>query len=61
MPLLTAVKRNPWLKRFYDRLILAGKLPKVALIAALRKLLHAVHSVARTRTAFVPRLTEEAA
>lgn len=61
MPLLTAVKRNPWLKRFYDRLILAGKLPKVALIAALRKLLHAIHSVARTRTAFVPHLTEEAA
>jgi transposase len=61
MPLLTAVRRNPWLKRFYDRLILAGKLPKVALIAALRKLLHAIHSVARTRTAFVPRLTEAAA
>lgn len=61
MPLLTAVRRNPWLKRFYDRLILAGKLPKVALIAALRKLLHAVHSVARTKTPFVPHLTEEAA
>src|SRR5512144_1050905 len=45
MPLLGAVRRNPWLKAFYDRLISRGKLPKVALIAALRKLLGAVFAV----------------
>jgi transposase len=56
MPTLTAVRKNPWLKAFYDRLITAGKLPKVALIAALRKLLHAVYSVAKNRRPFIPRI-----
>lgn len=55
MPTLTAVRRNPWLKRFYERLRLAGKPPKLALIAAMRKLLHAIYSVAKNRKAFVPR------
>lgn len=57
MPLLNAVRRNIWLKAFYDRLISRGKLPKVALIAALRKLLGAVFAVARDRKPFVPRPT----
>lgn len=54
MPLLTAVKKNPWLRQYYERLRSKGKLPKVALVAALRKLLHAIHSVARNRRPFVP-------
>jgi transposase len=58
MPTLTAVTRNPWLKRFYDRLVLAGKPRKLALIAAMRKLLHAIYSVAKHRKPFVPRLQE---
>lgn len=56
MPTLTAVSRNPWLKRFYDRLVLAGKPKKLALIAAMRKLLHAIYSVAKNRKPFVPKL-----
>jgi transposase len=56
MPTLTAVKRNPWLKAFYDRLVAAGKPRKLALIAAMRKLLHAVYSVAKNRRPFVPQL-----
>jgi transposase len=56
MPVLVAVRKNAWLKAFYDRLIAAGKLPKVALTAAMRKLLHAVYSVARSRRPFVPLL-----
>jgi transposase len=56
MPVLGAVRRNPWLRAFYERLRAAGKLPKVALIAAMRKLLHAVYSVAKNRRPFVPRL-----
>ncbi len=56
MPTLTAVKRNPWLKAFYDRLVLAGKPKKLALIAAMRKLLHAIYSVAKHKKPFVPRL-----
>jgi transposase len=54
MPTLTAVKKNPWLRAYYERLLTRGKLPKVALVAAMHKLLGAVHSVARRRQPFVP-------
>ena len=56
MPLLTAVARNPWLRAYYRRLVAGGKLKKVALVAAMRKLLHAMYSVAKNRRPFVPRL-----
>lgn len=56
MPTMSAVRHNPWLRAFYRRLIAAGKPKKLALMAAMRKLLEAVHYVARTRTAFVPRI-----
>lgn len=58
MPLLAAVVRNPWLRAYYRRLVAAGKLKKVALVAAMRKLLHAVYSVATHRKPFIPRLEE---
>src|SRR5262249_57006694 len=35
MPTLTAVRRNPWLRAYYKRLLAAGKLRTVALIAAM--------------------------
>jgi len=60
MPTLTAVRRNPWLRAYYLRLRAAGKLPKVALVAAMRKLLCAVYSVAKHRRPFVPQLAQEA-
>lgn len=53
MPVLGAVRRNPWLRDFYQRLRAAGKPAKLALIAAMRKLLNAVYSVARNRKPFV--------
>lgn len=56
MPTLTAVRRNPWLRAFYQRLIARGKLPKVALIAAMHKLVLAIYSVAKHRRPFVPQL-----
>ena len=59
MPVLGAVRRNPWLRAFYQRLRAAGKPPKLALVAALRKLLHAVYSVAKNRAPFQIR-TEQA-
>lgn len=59
MPVLTAVRKNPWLRAYYEGLIARGKLPKVALIAAMRKLLHAVYSVAIHRRPFVPRVLVE--
>lgn len=39
MAVLSARTHNPVIKRFYDRLIKKGKLPKVALVACMRKLL----------------------
>src|SRR3989304_10128692 len=57
MPTLVAVRTNPWLRAYYARLRARGKLPKVALIAALHKLLFAVYSVAKHRRPFVPHLT----
>jgi transposase len=35
---LTTARHNPAIKTFYDRLLAAGKLPKVTLVACMRKL-----------------------
>jgi transposase len=59
MPTLSAVRRNPWLRAFYERLRAAGKPPKLALIAAMRKLLLAVYVTARNLRPFVS-TTEQA-
>lgn len=56
MPTLVAVKHNPWLHAFYERLRAQGKKPKVALMGCMRKLLLAIYSVAKNRKAFVPLL-----
>ena len=48
MATLTAVTHNPVLKTFYLRLRSAGKLPKVALVACMRKLLTILNAMART-------------
>jgi transposase len=61
MPTLTAVRKNPWLCAHYQRLLARGKLPKVALVACMHKLLFAVYSVARHRQPFVPMLTADGA
>ena len=55
MPVLTAVQKSPWLRAFYERLVSQGKPKKLALVAALRKLLHAAYAVARDRKPFVDR------
>jgi transposase len=52
MPTLSAVQKNPWLRAYYERLRARGKLPKVALVAAMRKLLIAVYYVATHRRPF---------
>jgi len=54
MTTLGAVRRNPWLQAYYERLKANGKLPKVALGAAMRKLLLAVFAVAKHRRPFIP-------
>jgi transposase len=61
MVVLNAVRCNPWLGRYYERLRAAGKPGKVAVIAEMRKLLAAVWRVATHRRPFVPRLSSEPA
>ena len=47
MPALTASRHNPVLKEFYQRLLKAGKLKKVALTAVMRKLLICLNALLR--------------
>ena len=48
MATLTAARYNPVIRAFYERLKAAGKLPKVALVACMRKLLTMLHAMVRT-------------
>jgi transposase len=48
MATLSAVRFNPVIKVFYDRLIAAGKPKKVALTACSHKLLRILNAMART-------------
>jgi transposase len=56
MPVIVGIRVNPWLSAYYRRLRAAGKRPKVAIIAAMHKLLAAIYSVAKHRRPFVPAL-----
>jgi transposase len=58
MTTLGAVRRNAWLRAYYQRLRANGKLPKVALGAAMRKLLLAVFAVAKHRRPFVAKIAD---
>jgi transposase len=61
MPTLCAVRRNPWLRAHYLQLRARGKLPKVALVACMHKLLLAIYSVAKHRRPFVAKLPPQTA
>ncbi|MDN8008569.1 transposase, partial [Burkholderia multivorans] len=50
MATLTATRHNPAIKTFYQRLKAAGKLPKVALVACMRKLLTILNAMVRSNT-----------
>lgn len=54
MPTLVAVRQNVILAAFYQRLLRAGKRPKVALIAAMHKLLIILNAMVRTQTTWAP-------
>ena len=47
MPTLVAVRHNPVLGAFYERLLAAGKPKKVALTACMRKLLTILNAMLR--------------
>jgi transposase len=50
MAALVAAKHNPAIKAFYEHLLGAGKLPKVALVACMRKLLTTLNAMVKTNT-----------
>jgi len=52
MATVTAVRYNPVLKKFYDHLLLAGKLKKVALVACMHKLLTILNAMIRDKKAW---------
>jgi transposase len=42
MPALVAIQHDPNIQAFYNKLVVAGKKPKQAVVAVMRKLLHAI-------------------
>jgi transposase len=54
MPALVAIRYQPQLRAFRDRLVARGLKPIQAVVAVMRRLLHIVHAVLRTRQAFDP-------
>ncbi|HNH87944.1 MAG TPA: IS110 family transposase [Thiobacillaceae bacterium] len=48
MAALVAIRNNDVIKRFYDRLVSAGKPKKVAIVACMRKLLTIINAMVRT-------------
>jgi transposase len=52
MAALVATKRNEAIRQFYQRLIVAGKPKKLALVACMRKLLTILNTMIRTRTSW---------
>jgi transposase len=54
MPTLVAVRHNPVIRALYLRLIAAGKLKKVAIVACMRKLLTILNAMVRDRQPWRP-------
>lgn len=54
MATLSAVRHNPPIKTFYQRLLAAGKRKKVALVAAMHKLLGVLNAIAKTGSRWEP-------
>ena len=54
MGTLSAIRCNPVIKAFYERLIKAGKLRKVAIVACMRKLLTILNAMLKNMTPWNP-------
>jgi transposase len=54
MATLVATRYNPVIRAFYHRLLAAGKPPKVALVAAMRKLLTILNAIIKTQRPWTP-------
>lgn len=53
MPALVAAHRDPHIKAFYEKLVSRGKTKMQAIVAVMRKLLHAIHGMLATDTDFL--------
>lgn len=53
MPALVAVRHEPHIRAFYDKLIARAKTPLQAYVAVMRKLLHAIYGMFATNTTWV--------
>lgn len=53
---IAGIRCNPVLRAFYQRLIAAGKPPKVAIVACMRKLLTILNAMVRDRQKWCPEL-----
>lgn len=53
-PAITAIRFNPIIKRFAERLAKKGKAKKVIITAVMRKLLHMAYGVLKNKTPFDP-------
>jgi transposase len=60
MAALTAARHNPVIRPFYQRLRQAGKPPKVALTACMRKILVILNAMLKNRTYWNPQLPQAA-
>ena len=50
MAILSAIKYNPEISRFYNRLLKKGKLKKVAMVACMRKMIVMLNAMVRTNS-----------
>ena len=58
MAATSAVRSNPVIRAFYQRLIARGKPHKVAMVACMRKMLTILNAMARTNTPWTPTFQE---
>ena len=56
MAATTAIRSNPAIKEFYQRLSARGKPHKVAMVACMRKIVTILNAMARTNTPWTPTL-----
>ena len=56
MAAITAIRSNPVIKSFYERLIARGKPHKVAVVACMRKMLTILNAMTRSNTRWSPAL-----
>ena len=54
MPALTAIRYNPTIKIFSERLEKSGKVKMSIIGAVMRKLIHIIYGVLKTQTSFIP-------